>query len=393
MYEVNSKILNMLKISKWSPTTQTALENLIEDPMYRAIIKQYFSVIRNSVKDLKRNEIFDMDRLQDVEFALAKCYSTLAKYSAEGERLEKFCNKLYHNIDCKSSVDVILKDLEEGFSNFEGKSVIAKLGLKLTTNIIVEIYNVWLDAHTALCDFAKAVEEDLFKLHGEKWYRNVFNLSKITNKNEYVLEEPVDIIISFCDDLTKYSDSSQKMISACLYNTKSKTTFDNRSFGFLYRFSKDSIIAMSPSDTESALLQFTENDNLLHCLFRGTPLESAVSYYHASTIDLMTIYDYDVFKNKTYSYNEIMLKEGTKPYGMLIFREALQSEIKDDKDDSTESLILAQHGLQVITYCICNKLPLFVRESNGDLKYLPAERIKDIVCKAIDTKAIIEQLK
>ena len=66
-----------------------------------------------------------------------------------------------------------------------------------------------------------------------------------------------------------------------------------------------------------------------------------------------------------------MLKEGTVPYGMLIFREAL-----------------AQYGLQVISYCICNKLPLFVREPNGDLKYITESDLYDYLAKVVNLEML-----
>ena len=61
MYEVNAHVLKMLKNSNWAPTTQTALENLIEDMRYKAIIKEYIGVLKNSVRELEKHKGFSKD--------------------------------------------------------------------------------------------------------------------------------------------------------------------------------------------------------------------------------------------------------------------------------------------------------------------------------------------
>lgn len=365
MYEVNAHVLKMLKNSNWAPTTQTALENLIEDMRCKAIIKEYIGVLKNSVRELEKYKGFSKENLLLVEYSLIDFYSTLSKYSNKAKELEEFCNTLRNSIDSNVNTDdvntdAVFDNIEKGFCGFTGKRVIAELGIRLDTESIIDIYNAWLYAHSTLCDFAKSLEDKLFELHSDKWSRKVFSLHSVTNKSPdgYTISEPVDVIISFCKDLTKYDKITQKMISACLYNTKSTMTFDNRSFGFLYSFSPGSIVAMSPDDAQSSMHPYYKNDTLMHCLLRGTPIASIAKFYKISTLNLMTIYDFDEFKNKTFSYNEILIKEGIQPYGMLIFREAL-----------------TQFGQDVVFYCLGHRLPLFIRENDGRLTYIPLARL------------------
>lgn len=365
MYEVNAHVLKMLTTSNWAPITQTALENLIEDMRYKAIIKEYIGVLKNSVRELEKYKGFNKENLLLVEYSLIYFYSTLSKYSNKVKELEEFCNTLYNSIDSNVNTDdvdtdTIFDNIEKGFCSFTGKRVISELGIKLDTESIIDIYNAWLHAHSTLCDFAKSLEDRLFDLHSDKWSRKVFALHSLTDKSSdgYTTSEPVDVIISFCNKITKYDEGTQKMISACLYNTKSTMTFDNRSFGFLYNFSPGSIVAMSPDDAQSSTHPYYMDDTLMHCLFRGTPIASIAKFYKISTLNLMTIYDFDEFKNKTFSYNEILIKDGTRPYGMLIFREAID-----------------QFGQDVVFYCLGHRLPLFIRENDGRLTYVTVARL------------------
>lgn len=403
LYEKNAQILKMLRISKWSPTTQKGLEDILEDPMYKANIEQYFNVIRNSINDIKDSSFYDEGQIKTVGRYLITFYSTLTQYSTltkgtslnrtssksrvemrtcdlSNKELNDYCEYLTELIDSKNlNIDEILNTIEKGLCGFISKDVLAKLNIDLDLKAITDIYHAWLDVHEELCTLAMCLEESLKIQHKDNWIRNVFDLSWVDESRE--LQEPADVIISFCRDLAKYDNSTQKVISACLYNTKSNYTFDNRKFGFMYKYKTDQIIAMSPSDAEAALSSYRDNDTLIHCLFRGTPIESIVRYYQASTLDLETIYDFNEFKEKTFKYNEILLKEEAKPYGMLVFREVLAKETD-----------LAKNFYEIMLHCFKHNLALFIREKDGNLKYITATKIENFVRESIDMNSFIKML-
>ena len=394
LYEKNAQILKMLRISKWSPTTQKGLEDILEDPMYKANIKQYFNVIRNSINDIKDSSFYDEGQIKTVGRYLITFYSTLTQLpqdfpqsstkvsqsTLQCETINNYCEYLTELIDSKNpNIDEILNTIEKGLYGFISKDVLAKLNIDLDLKAITDIYHAWLDVHEELCTLATCLEESLKIIHKDSWLRNVFDLSWVDENKE--LQEPADVIISFCRDLAKYDNSTQKVISACLYNTKSNYTFDNRKFGFMYKYKTDLIIAMSPSDAEAATSSCRDNDTLIHCLFRGTPIESVVRYYQASTLDLETIYDFNEFKEKTFKYNEILLKEEAKPYGMLVFREVLAKETD-----------LAQNLYEIMLHCFKHNLALFIREKDGSLKYISATKIENFVRESIDMNSFIKML-
>lgn len=427
IYEKNAQILNMLKISKWSPTTQSGLKTILEDPMYKYNIEQYFNVIRNSINDIKDSAFYDESQIKTVGRYLITFYSALAQLpegfpqsttSNEESTLAKeilndgnlaqeipikvsqsalqrkiindYCEYLTELIDSKNpNIDEILNTIEKGLYGFISKDILAKLNIDLDLKAITRIYHAWLDVHEELCTLVMCLEKSLKIIHKDSWIRNVFDLSWVNESKE--LQEPVDIIVSFCRDLTKYDTSTQKVISACLYNTKSNYTFDNRKFGFMYKYRTDLIIAMSPSDAESATLICRDNDILIHCLFRGTPIESVARYYQASTLDLETIYDFNEFKEKTFKYNEILLKEEAKPYGMLIFREALE-ETSLQSTTEVRTCDLAKNLYEIVLHCFKHNLALFIREKDGRLKYIPATKIESFVKESIDMNSFVKML-
>ena len=392
LYEKNAQILKMLRISKWSPTTQKSLENILEDQMYKANIKQYFNVIRNSINDIKDSSFYDEGQIKTVGRYLITFYSTLSnkETTLANKELNDYCEYLTELIDSKNpNIDEILNTIEKGIYGFISKDVLAKLNIDLDLKAITDIYHAWLDVHEELCTLATCLEESLKIIHKDSWIRNVFDLSWVDESKE--LQEPADIIVSFCRDLTKYDTNTQKVISACLYNTKSNYTFDNRKFGFMYKYKTDLIIAMSPSDAEAATLSYRDNDTLIHCLLRGTPIESVVRYYQASTLDLETIYDFSKFKEKTFKYNEILLKEESKPYGMLVFREALY-ETSLQYTAEVKTCNLTKNLYEIMLHCFKHNLALFIREKDGSLKYIPATKIENFVRESIDMNSFIKML-
>lgn len=159
----------------------------------------------------------------------------------------------------------------------------------------------------------------------------------------------------------------------------------------MYKYKTDLIIAMSPSDAEASTLSYRDNDTLIHCLLRGTPIESVVRYYQASTLDLETIYDFNKFKEKTFKYNEILLKEEAKPYDMLIFREVL-NEISSKSTTEVRTYDLVKNLYEIMLHCFKHNLALFIRVKDVSLKYIPATKIENFVRESIDMNSFIKML-
>ena len=363
MYKVNAKILKMLKDNNWLPLTQNILEDLFDNPEYPVILEQYFKKFQYLAKSTHNLGKLDIERLIQLEGLLAEFYSTLAQDSVNNKNVQEVSNGLKANHDFNAEnyrqmffLDEIINYIKLGFNLGIKKSLPFELKSDIELEKSVKIFKDWLNCHNELCDLMKEMENTLFKQFSGEWEKSVFSEDKIqectTSKDNLTLQGPFDVIISFCEDLTLYDSSNQKMISACLYNTKSESTFKNRTFGFLYGFSPENIIAMSPSDAEASTLPYTKNNTLIQCLLSGRPVYSESQYLQVIKKYLLPIYDYNEFKRKTLKYNEILLREEAKPYGMLIFREAL-----------------ARYGVSIVAYCISHRLSMFVREENGDLKY------------------------
>ena len=395
MYKMNAQILKMLKDNNWLPLTQNILEDLFANPEYPVILEQYFRKFQYLAKITNNLGKLDIERLIQLEGLLAEFYSILAKNfvgsTAEDESkyldqkssmLQEVSNGLKANHDFNAEnyrqmffLDEIINYIKLGFSLGIKKSLPFELKRDIELEESVKIFKDWLNCHNELCDLMKEMENTLFKQFSGEWKKSVFSEDKIqectTSKDNLTLQGPFDVIISFCEDLTLYDSSNQKMISACLYNTKSEITFKNRTFGFLYSVSPENIIAMSPSDAEASTLSYTKSNTLIQCLLSGRPAYSESQYLQIIQKHLLPIYDYNEFKRKTLKYNEILLREEAKPYGMLIFREAL-----------------VQYGVSVIAYCISHRLSMFVREENGDLKYYSEDDLYHYLKDSIDPEQL-----
>lgn len=395
MYKMNAQILKMLKDNNWLPLTQNILEDLFANPEYPVILEQYFRKFQYLAKITNNLGKLDIEKIIQLEGLLAEFYSILAKNSvgstAEDESkyldqkssmLQEVSNGLKANHDFNAEnyrqmffLDEVINYIKFGFSLGIKKSLPFELKSDIELEKSIKIFKDWLNCHNELCDLMKEMENTLFKQFSVEWKKNVFNENKIqkctTSKNNLTIQGPFDVIISFCEDLTLYDSGNQKMISACLYNTKSDITFKNRTFGFLYSFSQENIIAMSPSDAEASTIFYTKNNTLIQCLLSGRPVYSGSQYLQVIQKHLLPIYDYNEFKRKTIKYNEILLKEEAKPYGMLVFREAL-----------------TRYGVSIIAYCISHKLSMFVREENGDLKYYSEDSLYNYLKDSINPEQL-----
>lgn len=366
LYNVNYKIIKMLEELKWAPYDQDSLAELITESDNFHLMNTYFQMLQSLAEEVKDLNLLDKDELIDVERALLNFYSTLAQYSTKQNRVEEICNFLEKHLDFYREdknnnfhLPTVIKLLHSSFCLFSKTKINIKLKENMNTNEITRLYKAWISSYSALFYFHKYVEKTLTNFYGENWKDNVFDLNKLDGLNcVQEIKGPSDVIVSFCEDISKYYTTSQQVISASLHNTKSRNTYHGRSFGFMYSFSPDTLIAMNPHDTESAVIPIEDLAESLKLITRGVPVQDEKHYYCVSPLGLRPIYNFDKFKNETYKYNEILLEAGTVPFGMFIFREALNT-----------------HGLSVMACCINHDLPLFICDKNGNMKYIPVNEI------------------
>ena len=368
LFSVNVKILNMLKNSKWIPSTVKSLENLLNTKLPDISINLYLITISKWYKEVYTRQ-HGLNKLLKINNALLLYYQNVYKYSDYSENNRNCIEDLVTTIDFlkqfnnnyKASADCIFSALAKGFSPICKGSFHINLKRDLTQKEIESIYVSFLNSIELLYDLIFLIEDKMFQLYGNDWENRVFDEQKLKNYDcsvQFKITVPQDIIISFCEDTDKYYSSTQKIISASLHNTKSRNTYKNRSFGFMYSFSPDEIVAMCPDDIQSLNITITNYTELLATVFQGIPLHTLVQRMKLSPIDLKPIYNLDEFKEKTVLYNEIVLRETAKPFGIFVFREKLQEVLS-----------------KLFSLVITMQLPLFVCNTDGSLDFIPYNKI------------------
>lgn len=325
---------------------------------------------------LNSDNAFTKKELLSLLNKIYEFYLELKEYVIDKSFSQDILAKLKPIIDCyfidafkEVTYNEIIDVLEIGMCLHHKENYQFELKPEITMDTIQKLYFQYLKMTFKFYDFLHEVEKRLVDLHKKGWEENVFYPKvgfKLPEKSKHLVQlgNSSDIIISFCEHLDKYVYTSQKMISASLHNTVSRRTYSDRSYGFMYSFNPDSIIAMSYDDAESCTLTIQNEVSLVAYLLQGTPADSLIKSYHINPINLKPLYDFSEFKKKTMKYNEILLREGTVPFGIFIFQEA-----------TTESFITAA------TACISNSLPLFVCREDGSLDYFTSKDIFKHLCE------------
>ena len=264
-----------------------------------------------------------------------------------------------------------LQDLD----SFRIKATCLKIRLRndMTQDDITKLYTSWLNFFFNFFDYVDSLERSIVALHRDSWEGKVFNPAKLTEMGDFQpnkifkIEEPQNVLISFCNNPRTYLYSSQKMVSTSLHNTMllvagRQRPFQRRTFGFMYDFSPEEIVGMSPSDAEASEKKFEHIGAVFKYALQGTPISSLVKRFHISPVDFEPLFDFKKFENKTKYYNEILLKEGNEPYGIFVFKQALE-----------------RSHITVLSTCIYQDLPLFICNEDGSMIYVPVSDIMDIL--------------
>ena len=429
LYTVNVKLLRMIQNSRWIPSDVNALEKLLNTKIVGInvdtilpTIFSWFNEINSKINpkinsksnvQLRNNTDFLIPNNKDIILilrCLLQYYKTLIECSNEiininetkknpnlkGVTADNEINKIivslqkYEDMYFNDNFNVDTEELFRALAKYLHPicNEVWKISLKneLSQRQIKELYIQFLNCGISLYDLINLISDTMFTLYSSKWVNNVLsdkNLNKYTmSHSKFRINQPQNIIISFCDNIVKYENSSQDIISSSLFNTKDLVSadkedkaFHDRSFGFMYNFSQDTILGMNMEDTYSYNITLNSYLKILSALFQGIPLcsnfcvpqEDAPVYALAKVIQmsglgLKPIYDLDELKSKTFTYNEIVLSSTAKPYGIFVFRDKLYEVLPE-----------------VFSLAISMQLPLFICNQDGSLDRMPCNKISEII--------------
>lgn len=387
LYSVNTKIFDMIKNSKWIPSTVTSLESLLNTKLPDISIDLYLTAISQWYEEVYTRQ-HGLRELTRVIHALLLYYRNVQMYLNENNSNDSIDNditkqdireelndiiiflKQFDN-NFSSSADDLFAALAKGFSPICKDSFQIDLKRDLTKKEIEIIYLSFLNSMTLMYDLISSIEEKMFHLHQNAWKTRILSEQKVkefSTSSQFRISGPQDIIVSFCEDINRYLCSNQKIISASLHNTKSRITFKNRRFGFMYNFNPENIIAMCPDDIQSSNTSTTVYTELLATIFQGIPIHNLTQRMKLSPIDLKPIYNLDEFKENTILYNEIVLSENAEPFGIFVFRENLNN-VK----------------AKVFSLAVVNRLPLFVCNVDGSLNFVSYDKILKIMDNSFES--------
>lgn len=425
LYTVNVKLLRMIQNSRWIPSDVNALEKLLNTKIVGINIDTILPAIFSWFNEInsKINPKINSKNGNDTNFlipnnkdlililrCLLQYYKTLIECSnkiidinetkknpnLKGMTADNEINKIivslqkYEDMYFNDNFNVDTEELFRALAKYLHPicNEVWKISLKneLSQRQIKELYIQFLNCGISLYDLINLISDTMFTLYSSKWVNNVLsdkNLNKYTmSHSKFKINQPQNIIISFCDNIVKYENSSQDIISSSLFNTKDLVSadkedkaFHDRSFGFMYSFSQDIILGMNMEDTYSYNVTLNSYLDILSALFQGIPLcsnfcvsqENAPAHALAKVIQmsilgLKPIYDLDELKSKTFTYNEIVLSSTAKPYGIFVFRDKLYEVLPE-----------------VFSLSISMQLPLFICNQDGSLDCIPCNKISEII--------------
>ena len=437
LYTVNVKLLRMIQNSRWIPSDVNALEKLLNTKIVGInvdtilpTIFSWFNEINSKINpkinsksnvQLRNNTDFLIPNNKDIILilrCLLQYYKTLIECSNEiininetkknpnlkGVTADNEINKIivslqkYEDMYFNDNFNVDTEELFRALAKYLHPicNEVWKISLKneLSQRQIKELYIQFLNCGISLYDLINLISDTMFTLYSSKWVNNVLsdkNLNKYTmSHSKFKINQPQNIIISFCDNIVKYENSSQDIISSSLFNTKDLVSadkedkaFHDRSFGFMYNFSKDTILGMNMEDTYSYNITLNSYLEILSALFQGIPLcsnfcvpqEDAPVYALAkviqmSSLGLKPIYDLDELKSKTFTYNEIVLSSTAKPYGIFVWEKRLSKCFS-----------------QVCSLSTVMHIPLFICRQDGSLLIINWQNVFEDVKKYLEKMA------
>ena len=422
-YKTNAHLLEMLKNLKFIPSDKNTLEVIINSTKTAGTFNRYFGMYRkwfNKVysTDIEKGKkellslcnssylyyeylykyILNTQSFKEVFAALAQLYyqqnplehttikETYASQdkildgrddSSESRYLAQLNNRQDYasQINPQQSTDVSkLFDLLERVFGYRSDCVKPlKLKSEITLEEIATIYKKYTSLLSELFSAICSLEDRIIKDNWTDWKCDVLGdkaLAQLSLNNKLEIQDPSIVIVSFCNDTSKYFMHTQKMISAMLFKTDTNYSFDDRAFGFMYNAKQEDFIAMSFSDMYSSTVTIESLEESFQTLFCGKPMLTVDKIIEATPIDLLPLYDLNELLNSTYDYNELLLKPDAKPYGIFVWEKRLSKCFS-----------------QVCSLSTVMHIPLFICRQDGSLLIINWQNVFEDVKKYLEKMA------
>lgn len=364
-YKTNAHLLEMLKNLKFIPSDKDTLEAIINSTKTAGKFNRYFEMYREWF-----NRVYSTNVEKGKKELLSLCnssylyYEYLYKYILNTQSFKEVyaaLAQLYHQQNSTSQINLQqsteiskLFDLLERVFGYRSDCVKPlKLKSEITLEEIATIYKKYTSLLSELFSAICSLEDRIIQDNWTDWKCNVLGdkaLAQLPLNNKLEIQDPSIIIVSFCNDTSKYFTHTQKMISAMLFKTDTNYSFDNRAFGFMYNAKQEDFIAMSFSDMYSSTITIESLEESFKTLFCGKPMLTVDKIIEATPIDLLPLYDLNELLNNTYDYNELLLKPDAKPYGIFVWEEQLEECFS-----------------QVCSLSTVMRIPLFICKQNGSM--------------------------
>ena len=248
-----------------------------------------------------------------------------------------------------------------------------KLKSEITLEEIATIYKKYTSLLSELFSAICSLEDRIIKDNWTDWKCDVLGdkaLAQLSLNNKLEIQDPSIVIVSFCNDISKYFMHTQKMISAMLFKTDTNYSFDDRAFGFMYNAKQEDFIAMSFSDMYSSTVTIESLEESFQTLFCGKPMLTVDKIIEATPIDLLPLYDLNELLNSTYDYIELLLKPDAKPYGIFVWEKRLTKCFS-----------------QVCSLSTVMHIPLFICRQDGSLLIINWQNVFEDVKKYLEKMA------
>lgn len=422
-YKTNAHLLEMLKNLKFIPSDKNTLEVIINSTKTAGTFNRYFGMYRkwfNKVysTDIEKGKkellslcnssylyyeylykyILNTQSFKEVYATLAQLYhqqnplehTTLKETYASQDKIldgrddsteSRYLAQLNHRQDYASQInpqqftDVSkLFDLLERVFGYRSDCVKPlKLKSEITLEEIATIYKKYTSLLSELFSAICSLEDRIIKDNWTDWKCDVLGdkaLAQLSLNNKLEIQDPSIVIVSFCNDISKYFMHTQKMISAMLFKTDTNYSFDDRAFGFMYNAKQEDFIAMSFSDMYSSTVTIESLEESFQTLFCGKPMLTVDKIIEATPIDLLPLYDLNELLNSTYDYNELLLKPDAKPYGIFVWEKRLSKCFS-----------------QVCSLSTVMHIPLFICRQDGSLLIINWQNVFEDVKKYLEKMA------
>lgn len=384
-YKTNAHLLEMLKNLKFIPSDKNTLEVIINSTKTAGTFNRYFGMYRKWF-----NKVYSADIEKGKKELLSLCnssylyYEYLYKYILNTQSFKEVyaaLTQLNHRQDYASqinpqqSTDVSkLFDLLERVFGYRSDCVKPlKLKSEITLEEIATIYKKYTSLLSELFSAICSLEDRIIKDNWTDWKCDVLGdkaLAQLSLNNKLEIQDPSIVIVSFCNDTSKYFMHTQKMISAMLFKTDTNYSFDDRAFGFMYNAKQEDFIAMSFSDMYSSTVTIESLEESFQTLFCGKPMLTVDKIIEATPIDLLPLYDLNELLNSTYDYNELLLKPDAKPYGIFVWEKRLSKCFS-----------------QVCSLSTVMHIPLFICRQDGSLLIINWQNVFEDVKKYLEKMA------